>query len=44
MARVAESARWTFDAPTTVYVDGVRHGRCSRLAVVVSPDHFAIYL
>jgi len=42
--RVVGSAVWTFDAPTTVYVDGVRHGRCSWLGVEVSPDHFAIYL
>jgi hypothetical protein len=42
--RTAESDAWTFQSPRDIYVDGVRRGRTTRLAVVISPDHFGIYI
>jgi hypothetical protein len=41
--RTAETVEWAFDGALGVYVDGVHLGRSSRLAVTISPDHFAIY-
>lgn len=42
--RVTHRAAWTFESPTPVRVDGIDRGRCTRLAVAISPDHFAIYV
>jgi hypothetical protein len=41
--RTAETVEWEFDEALGLYVDGVHLGRTSRLAVTISPDHFAIY-
>jgi hypothetical protein len=43
VAGTARSQEWDLPRPFDVYVDGVAAGRCRRLAVEMSPDHFAIY-
>jgi hypothetical protein len=42
--RTAESMAWTFDEPRDVYLDGIRRGRATRLAIEISPDHFSIHM
>jgi hypothetical protein len=42
--RTSERDVWTFDAPRTVYLDGVRRGRAARLEVVILADHFSIHM
>jgi hypothetical protein len=42
--RTAEHAAWTFARPTPVVIDGIERGRATRLAVRISPDHFAIHV
>lgn len=41
--RTAESSAWTFEPSRDIYVDGVRRGRASRLAITIAPDHFSIH-
>jgi hypothetical protein len=43
-SRTVAATEWTWAAPMTVEVDGIERGRCSRLAVEVLPDHFAIHV
>ena len=42
--RTVTESVWTFARPTDLRVDGVDHGRATRLAVRVLPDHFAIHV
>ena len=42
--RTGESTVWVFDAPRDIYVDGVRRGRATRLAIAIAPDHFSIHI
>jgi hypothetical protein len=42
--RTAVAETWTFDSPRDVYVDGVRHGRATRLEITISADHFSIHI
>lgn len=42
--RTATEAEWSFARPMRVAVDGVHRGNATRLAVRISPDHFAIHV
>jgi diacylglycerol kinase family enzyme len=42
--RTLTESAWTFERPMDVRIDGVAHGRATRLAVDVLADHFAIHV
>ena len=43
-SRTVDAIEWEWAAPMRVEVDGIERGRCTRLAVEVLPDHFAIHV